>query len=75
MINIDSTSASHPSGVLISAESISGDGGDQRYAEFVVTLDGDGTIDVRMGDRMDTIWMFKLGEVEEALRLLKRWRR
>lgn len=59
-------------GVLISAESIAGDGGEQSYGEFVVTLE-DGTIDVRLGDRKETIWMLDLARVEEALRQLKRW--
>lgn len=61
-------------GVLISAESVSGDGEIQSYGEFVVTLD-EGTIDVRLNDRKGTIWMLDLGQVEEALRLLKRWQR
>ena len=65
-----------PAGVLVKADSISGDGELQGYGEFVVTLeadgDGDATIDIRIGDKKDTIWMVKLLEVEGALRLLKR---
>jgi hypothetical protein len=61
-------------GVLISAESVDRNGESQSFGEFVVTLE-DGTIDVRLGDRKDTIWMLDLAKVEEALRTLKRWDR
>lgn len=61
-------------GVLIAAESVDRDGESQGYGEFVCTLE-DGTIDLRLGDRKDTIWMLNLERVEEALRTLKRWDR
>jgi hypothetical protein len=61
-------------GVLFSADSVSGDGERQDYGEFFITLE-DGTIDVRLGDCKDTIWMLDLLKVEEALRQLKRWER
>ena len=68
-----------PRGVLIAADSISDNGEEQGYGEFVVTLepdgDGDSTIDLRLGDKKGTIWMVKLSEVEGALKLLKRRRR
>lgn len=62
------------SGVLIYADSVSGDGENQGYGEFVVTLEDD-VIDLRLNDRKGTIWMLNLGHVEEALETLKRWRR
>lgn len=61
-------------GVLFSAESVGAEGEFQTYGEFVVTLE-DGTIDVRLNDRKETIWMLDQGKVEEALRQLKRWER
>lgn len=59
-------------GVLVSAESVDRSGEHQSYGEFVITLQ-DGTIDIRLGDRRDTIWMLDIEKVEEALRQLKRW--
>jgi hypothetical protein len=65
-----------PAGVLVRAESISGDGEIQGYAELVVTMEHDGEgesiIDIRLDDRKKTIWMLKLSEVEGALKILKR---
>ena len=63
-----------PRGVLIRAETISGDGESQGIEEFVITLE-EGTIDIRLKDEDDTIVMLDLPEVEEALRTLKRWER
>ena len=62
------------SGVLIQADSISGDGEVQGYGEFVVTLE-EGTVDIRLGDRKGTIWMVPLARIEEALKTLKRYQR
>lgn len=63
-----------PRGVLISTETISGDGESQGFAEHVITLEEE-TIDIRLKDEDDTIVMLNLPEVEEALRTLKRWAR
>lgn len=61
-------------GVLIAADSVSGDGEQQGYGEFVVTLEG-GVVDVRLGDRKGTIWTVPLARIEEALKTLKGWQR
>ena len=74
-----SPSYSGPRGVLVAAESISGDGEHQGYAEVVLTLEeieaGKWTVDIRTGDKKDTIWMVDLAEIEGALKLLKAARR
>jgi len=61
-----------PQGVLVRADSVSRDGEHQECGEFVVTLEED-TLDIRLGDRKDTIWMVSLTEVEETLHTLQRW--
>jgi hypothetical protein len=69
-----SDSSGRLDGILIPAESISEDGEVTSYAQFVVTLEED-SIDIRrLGQRKDTVWMLDLGKVEEALRVLKRWK-
>lgn len=61
-----------PYGVLIRAETISADGESQGFGEYVVTLE-ENTMDVRLHDDDDTIVMLNLEEVEEAIKVLKRW--
>ena len=62
---------SYIDGVLVRVESISGDGEGGGFADFVVALD-DENIELRQGDRKDTIWWMPLAKLEEAVRQLKR---
>ena len=63
-----------PHGILVRADSISGDGENQGCEEVVVMLEED-TIDIRLNDDDNTIIMVSFDEIEEGLRTLKRWRR
>ena len=67
-----------PRGVLVQVEGVSGDGEHQVWGEFVVTIEPDGagddqpTIELKLGDRKNTVWWIRLSELEGALKLLKR---
>lgn len=62
-----------PGGVLLSASAVAGED-EQMYCEFVLAL-SDTTLELRLKDRKDTVWMIGLETAEEALQLVKRWRR
>lgn len=61
-----------PEGLLLAFDSVGAEGEDQGHGEFIVAIEG-GYLELRLGDRKNTIWMIELDKAEAALRLLKRW--
>jgi hypothetical protein len=66
---------SYIDGVLLRAEAIDGEVETQQIRDFVVVLEDTGEdvmIELRLGDRKDTIWWMPLSKLEEGIRQLKR---
>jgi hypothetical protein len=62
-------------GVLLRADAVSGTGEDTQTGEFVVVVEDTGEdlmIELRLGDRKDTIWWMPLSKLKEAIRQLER---